>query len=83
VCKVTRGSAKANMRTTTTPELAQLTGAKTAAKETGIPYTTLRDLAFRGEIPVVRLGRAWYFDRRDLARFIAGAKETLGEAGGR
>jgi excisionase family DNA binding protein len=45
------------------------------AREMGIPYTTLRDLAFRGELPVVRFGRAWYFDRRDLARLVATAKD--------
>ena len=49
-----------------------------AAKDYGVPYTTLRDLTFRGEIPVVRLGTAWYFDRRDLARFIERSKERLG-----
>jgi hypothetical protein len=65
------------MRTTTTPELANLAGAKAIARETGIAYTTLRDLAFKGLIPVVKIGRAWYFDRRDVAGFIASAKETL------
>ncbi len=43
----------------------------------GVPYTTLRDLAFRGLIPVVRIGRAWYFDRRDLDRLIERSKETI------
>jgi len=32
--------------------------------------------AFRGRIPVVRLGRAWYFDRSDLVRLIDAAKGT-------
>lgn len=50
-----------------------------AAKEYGIPYTTLRDLGLRGEIPVVRLGRAWYFVRADLARFIQRTKDRLQE----
>jgi excisionase family DNA binding protein len=49
-----------------------------AAREKGIPYTTLRDRALRGELPVVRLGRAYYFDREDLDRFIERSKETLG-----
>ena len=44
-----------------------LVRAMQAARQYGVPYTTLRDLALRGEIPVVRLGTAWYFDRRDLA----------------
>jgi excisionase family DNA binding protein len=56
-----------------------LIAAVQAARQYGVPYTTLRDLAFRGEIPVVRLGTAWYFERRDLAKFIERSKETLGE----
>jgi excisionase family DNA binding protein len=48
-----------------------------ASIETGIPYTTLRDVAFRGEISVVRVGRAWYFDRRDLENWIVSHKERL------
>lgn len=62
-------------------ELPRLLGAKEAAKEIGIPYTSLRDRAFRGEIPVVKMGRAWYFDRADLARFIERTKENLSVVG--
>jgi excisionase family DNA binding protein len=50
-----------------------------AAEEIGVPYTTLRELTFRGEIPVLRLGTAWYFERGDIARFIERAKQRLGE----
>ena len=56
---------------------ARLIPAKTAADETGIAYTTLRDLVFRGELPVLKIGRAWYLDRADLARFIDSHKERL------
>lgn len=49
------------------------------AAETGLPYTTLRDLVFRGELPVLKIGRAWYFDRADVTSFIARRKETIGE----
>jgi excisionase family DNA binding protein len=56
---------------------ARLVSAKVASIETGIAYTTLRDLAFRGEIQVVRVGRAWYFERRDLDQWIASHKERL------
>lgn len=66
-----------SIQTVTSPQISRLVAAKAAARETGIPYTTLRDLAYRGLIPVVRLGRAWYFDRRDLARLVDSAKETL------
>jgi excisionase family DNA binding protein len=55
----------------------RLVPAKVAAAETGIPYTSLRDLAFRGEIPVIKVGKAWYFDRRDLENWIATRKERL------
>jgi hypothetical protein len=58
-----------------------LVPAKQATKQYGLPYSTLRALAFRGEIPVVRLGTAWYFERRDLARFIARSKKTLRRSG--
>ena len=57
--------------------ISRLVPAKGAAQETGIPYTTLRDLVFREELPVVRLGRAWYFDRRDLERFINARKDRI------
>ncbi len=56
---------------------AQLVPAVAGAREKGIPYTTLRDAALRGELPVVKFGRAWYFERRDLDRFVANAKQTL------
>jgi excisionase family DNA binding protein len=55
----------------------RLVRAKVAAAETGVPYTSLRDLAFRGEIPVIKVGKAWYFDRRDLENWIATRKERL------
>ena len=57
--------------------VARLVSAKAAAREIGLPYTTLRDLAFRGEIPVVKAGRAWYFERRDLDSWIASHRERL------
>ena len=56
---------------------ARLVTAKVASIETGIAYTTLRDLAFRGELPVVKIGRAWYFERRDLEHWIVTHKERL------
>jgi excisionase family DNA binding protein len=60
--------------TNTKQVISRLLPARAAALETGIPYTTLRDLVFRGEMPVVRIGRAWYYDRRDLDRFIDASK---------
>lgn len=55
----------------------RLVAAKPAAAEIGLPYSTLRDLAFRGLVPVVKIGRAWYFDRRDLERLIERQKEVI------
>jgi excisionase family DNA binding protein len=55
----------------------RLLPARRASIETGIAYTTLRDVVFRGEIPVLKIGRAWYFDRRDLEQWIASHKERL------
>jgi excisionase family DNA binding protein len=56
---------------------ARLVSAKVASIETGLAYTTLRDLAFRGELPVIKVGRAWYFERRDLEHWIASHRERL------
>lgn len=63
---------------TTAPRLIP---AKRAAQELGIPYTSIRDSVFRGELPVVRVGRsdrhsAWYFERRDLDTWVATRKGT-------
>jgi hypothetical protein len=57
--------------------LRRLIPAKAASDETGIPYTTLRDRVFRGELPVVKLGTAWYFERKDLNALIEGSKQTF------
>jgi excisionase family DNA binding protein len=52
----------------------RLVGAKRAAYETGIAYRTLLDLLHRGELPVIRIGRAIYVDRRDIDRWIESQK---------
>ncbi len=56
----------------------RLLGAKAAAEYLGVPYTSLRDIAHRGHIPVVRVPdcRRWWFDRRDLDRAVEAWKET-------
>jgi hypothetical protein len=56
-----------------TPRLGK---ASKIAKEYGLPYTTIRDAHFRGDLPVVRIGRAWYIDYRDMDRFIEQSKAT-------
>ena len=55
----------------------RLLDAKTAARALGLPYCTLRDVTFRGELAVVKVGRRWYFDRRDLEQYIDRHKETF------
>jgi excisionase family DNA binding protein len=56
----------------------RLLSAQAAAAYTGWPYTTLRDAALRGHLPVVRIpgSRRMWFDRTDLDRAIAQWKET-------
>ena len=55
----------------------RLMSAKRAAEYMGLPYTSLRDAAFRGELLVVKVASRWYFDVRDLERFIESHKERL------
>lgn len=53
----------------------RLIAVKAAAVAYGIPYSTLRDLVHRRELPVVRIGRRkWYLEREDLDRLIATRK---------
>jgi hypothetical protein len=65
----------------TTPQhTSRLIPAKRAAAELGVPYSTLRDAHFRGELAVVRIGKgeshqAWYFERRDIDGWIESRKE--------
>jgi excisionase family DNA binding protein len=54
----------------------RLIKAKRAAEDIGIPYTTLRDVAIRGEIPIVRVGRALYVERRDVDLWIEQRKSV-------
>jgi len=54
-----------------------LVPAKRGFTERGLKYTTGRDICFRGEIPVVKVGRAWYLDPRDIDAWIENKKERL------
>ena len=55
----------------------RLLSAQTAAKYLGVPYTTLRDWALRGHLPVIRApqSRRMWFDRKDLDRIVDQRKE--------
>lgn len=57
----------------------RLLSAQTAAKYLGVPYTTLRDWALRGHLPVIRApqSRRMWFDRKDLDRIVDQWKERL------
>jgi hypothetical protein len=55
----------------------RLLSAQAAAAYLGVPYTSLRDWALRGHIPIVRVPdcRRLWFDRRDLDRAVDSWKE--------
>ena len=55
----------------------RLLSAQAAAAYTGWPYTTLRDAALRGHLPIVRIPnpRRMWFERADLDQAIAAWKE--------
>jgi len=55
----------------------RLLSAQAAARYLGVPYTSLRDWAMRGHVPIVRVPdcRRWWFDRRDLDRAVEAWKE--------
>ena len=48
-----------------------------AACYLGISQWTLRELYWKGRVPVVRMTRKLHFDLRDLDRFIEAAKDGL------
>ena len=57
--------------------LPRLMSAQAAARYLGVPYTSLRDWALRGDLPLVRVPhcRRLWFDRQDLDRAIDAWKE--------
>ena len=69
---------KAATRPLRSPDpLPRLLSAQAAAQYLGVPYTSLRDWALRGHVPIVRVPdckRLW-FDRRDLDQAIEAWKE--------
>ena len=70
------------MATTTSPEPIRLAPLKDAAARRGIPYSSARDMAFRGQIRIFKSGNSekyarWYVDERELDRFIESRLEKL------
>lgn len=59
------------------PAEPRLLSAQDAARYLGVPYTSLRDWALAGHLPIVRAPgcRRLWFDRRDLDRAIDAWKE--------
>ena len=57
----------------------QLVTVRQASEITGIPYGTLRDLHFRGHLPVVKLPDCdrWWIRRADLDALIDRSVETV------
>jgi hypothetical protein len=55
----------------------RLLSAQAAAKYLGVPYTSLRDWALRGHLPIVRVPdcRRLWFDRNDPDRAVESWKE--------
>jgi excisionase family DNA binding protein len=55
----------------------RLLSARSAAKYLGVPYTSLRDWALRGHIPIARVPdcRRLWLDRKDLDRAVESWKE--------
>lgn len=51
---------------------------KEGAAYSGLKYTTLRDVALRGEIPIVKVGSRWFVKPADLRRYIESRTEHLG-----
>jgi excisionase family DNA binding protein len=48
-----------------------------AACYLGISQWTLRELTWKGSLPVVRMTRKLHFDLQDLDRFIEASKDRL------
>jgi excisionase family DNA binding protein len=65
------------------PPLSQLISARAAAEVLGIPYTTLRHWITLGKLPVVKLGRFWYLERKELTKLVERGKQPRATARGR
>ncbi len=58
------------------PTKPRLLPVKRWAAQAGIPYSSARAIVHRGEIAIVRIGRAQYLEQADGDRWIAMHKET-------
>jgi excisionase family DNA binding protein len=59
-----------------TPAATRLIKPSQIKSEIGIPISTLRDAVHRGELPVIRIGKAWFLDRIAVDRWIESRTEV-------
>lgn len=57
------------------PRLPRLLSVRAVADQTTLPLSTVYDAVYRGDLPVVRIGRSVRIDERDVVEFIAARKE--------
>lgn len=55
--------------------LPRLLSVRAVADQTTLPISTVYDAIYRGDLPVVRIGRSVRLDERDIVDFIAARKE--------
>ena len=60
------------------PVRPRLLGVREAAAYLSLSHWTVREMAWRGEVPEVRLGRRLLFDLRDLDALIETSKQRRG-----
>lgn len=70
-----RFTVKNTVNTSTREQTPRLSNLKRKARDTGLPYTSMRDAGLRGEFPLVRIGRALYVENRDIDRWIETRKQ--------
>lgn len=56
--------------------LPRLLSVRVVADQTTLPISTIYDAIYRGDLPVVRIGRSVRLDERDVVTFIAARKES-------
>ncbi|MBN6075743.1 helix-turn-helix domain-containing protein [Aggregatibacter actinomycetemcomitans] len=60
----------------------ELVGTTKAAKALNLHPVTLRDKAFKKQIPAYKIGREWKFDLEELENFIKKDKDRLEQEAG-
>ena len=63
------------MHSEQTQHIPRLIKPKQVSKTANIPYTSIRAAAFRGELAVCRIGRAWFLYYDEVQRWIESRTE--------